>query len=124
MFTFTVMLQLGPVKEYVKMLSENADVKFIVFAHHRVMLDSITEQLVDDNVTFIRIDGSTLAVDRPVLHLWYLCQGWADFLCGGPDIILEWALRAVHSICMTHIVMISTRPLESGLHDTYTNGIN
>ena len=53
-------------KEYVKMLSQNADVKFIVFAHHRIMLDSITEQLVDGNVTFIRIDGSTLAVDRPV----------------------------------------------------------
>jgi len=51
------------------MLSENAaDVKFIVFAHHRVMLDSITEQLVDDNVSFIRIDGSTLAVDRPVFY--------------------------------------------------------
>lgn len=50
------------------MLSENADVKFIVFAHHRVMLDSITEQLVDSNVTFIRIDGSTLAVDRPVVY--------------------------------------------------------
>jgi len=61
-----VMLQLGPVKEYVKMLLESADVKFIVFAHHRVMLDSISEQLVNDNVTFIRIDGSTLAVDRPV----------------------------------------------------------
>jgi len=60
------MLQLGPVKEYVKMLLENADVKFIVFAHHRVMLDSITEQLVDNNVTFIRIDGSTPAIDRPV----------------------------------------------------------
>lgn len=61
-----VVLQLGPVKEYVKMLTENADVKFIVFGHHRVMLDSITEQLVDDNITFIRIDGSTLAVDRAV----------------------------------------------------------
>jgi len=48
------------------MLTENADVKFIVFGHHRVMLDSITEQLVDDNITFIRIDGSTLAVDRAV----------------------------------------------------------
>jgi len=62
------LFQLGPVKDYVKMLSENADVKFIVFAHHRVMLDSITEQLVNDNVTFIRIDGSTLAVDRPVSY--------------------------------------------------------
>jgi len=54
------------------MLSENADVKFIVFAHHRVMLDSITEQLVDDNIMFIRIDGSTLAVDRPVVEAAYL----------------------------------------------------
>ena len=64
-----VCTKLGPVKEYVKMLSENADVKFIVFAHHRVMLDSITDQLVNNNITFIRIDGSTLAIDRPVVEL-------------------------------------------------------
>lgn len=65
------MLQLGPVKEYVKMLLENLDVKFIVFAHHRLMLDSVTEQLVDDNVPFIRIDGSTLPIDRPVAIIFF-----------------------------------------------------
>lgn len=48
------------------MLCENQDLKFIIFAYHRVMLDSICEQLVDDNVTFIRIDGSTVTSDRPV----------------------------------------------------------
>ena len=85
----SVTLQLGPVKEYVKMLCENADVKFIVFAHHRVMLDSISEQLVDDNIMFIRIDGSTLPVDRPVhrtsalfLPLFPSCPfPWFDLFC-------------------------------------------
>lgn len=59
-------VQLGPVKSYVQMLCENQDLKFIIFAYHRVMLDSICEQLVDDDVTFIRIDGSTVTSDRPV----------------------------------------------------------
>lgn len=33
--------------------------KFIVFAHHKVMLDAISEKLQKLNVKFIRIDGST-----------------------------------------------------------------
>ncbi|XP_017484367.1 PREDICTED: SWI/SNF-related matrix-associated actin-dependent regulator of chromatin subfamily A-like protein 1 isoform X2 [Rhagoletis zephyria] len=34
-------------------------IKFIVFAHHRVMLDAITDCLNQLNINFIRIDGST-----------------------------------------------------------------
>lgn len=34
-------------------------IKFIVFAHHRTMLDAITECLYKLNINFIRIDGST-----------------------------------------------------------------
>ena len=48
------------------MLCENKDLKFIVFAFHRQMLDGITEQLIDSSVKFIRIDGSTVGHDRPV----------------------------------------------------------
>ncbi|XP_037960873.1 SWI/SNF-related matrix-associated actin-dependent regulator of chromatin subfamily A-like protein 1 [Teleopsis dalmanni] len=43
---------------YIKALvKENK--KFIVFGHHRIMLDSITECLVKLKVKFVRIDGST-----------------------------------------------------------------
>lgn len=48
------------------MLCENKELKFIVFAYHRVMMDAICEQLVNDSVTFVRIDGSTVPSDRPV----------------------------------------------------------
>lgn len=35
------------------------DVKMIIFAHHRVMLDSLEEFMTKEKVEFIRIDGST-----------------------------------------------------------------
>lgn len=38
--------------------------KFIVFAHHRVMLDAICECLKKLKVKFIRIDGATRKQDR------------------------------------------------------------
>lgn len=58
--------QLGPVKEYVKMLCENQGLKFIVFAFHHVMMDAIAEELHDSKVDFIRIDGHTPNQERPV----------------------------------------------------------
>lgn len=59
-------LQLGPVKEYVKMLCENAGLKILIFAYHHLMMNSIMEQLMEDNVKYIRIDGRTVPQDRPV----------------------------------------------------------
>ena len=59
-------LQIGPVKEYVKMLCDNQGLKFIVFAYHHVMMDGIAEQLHDEGVQYMRIDGSTPPQDRPV----------------------------------------------------------
>ena len=56
-------------KEYLKMLCDNEGLKFIIFAYHRVMMDSLAEQLVDDDVKFIRIDGQTPMQDRPVCCL-------------------------------------------------------
>uniref|UniRef100_A0A1B0GGI9 SWI/SNF-related matrix-associated actin-dependent regulator of chromatin subfamily A-like protein 1 n=1 Tax=Glossina morsitans morsitans TaxID=37546 RepID=A0A1B0GGI9_GLOMM len=38
--------------------------KFIVFAHHRVMLDAISDSFNALHVTYIRIDGSTSQQDR------------------------------------------------------------
>ena len=48
------------------MLCDNNGLKFIVFAYHHVMMNSLAEQLVDDDVKFIRIDGHTPMQDRPV----------------------------------------------------------
>ena len=77
--------QIGPVKEYIKMLCENKDLKFIVFAFHRQMLDGITEQFIDSSVKFIRIDGSTVGHDRPVswkpfiFYLFFIFQTFVYF---------------------------------------------
>ena len=62
------MFQIGPVKEYVKMLADNHGLKFIVFAHHHVMMDGVAEQLHDNDLKYIRIDGNTEQRERPVSH--------------------------------------------------------
>lgn len=41
--------------------------KFIVFAHHRVMLDGICDCLNKHGIAYIRIDGSTRSQDRAEL---------------------------------------------------------
>lgn len=46
------------VQEYIKDLLEGGK-KFICFAHHQVMMDSIGTLLEDQKVDYIRIDGST-----------------------------------------------------------------
>jgi len=47
------------VLEYMGDLLENEGEKFIVFAHHLEVLDSITEMLEKKSVHYIRIDGRT-----------------------------------------------------------------
>ena len=64
----TLFFQIGPVKDYIKMLCENADLKLLVFAHYHIMMDSISELLSDLSIKFIRIDGKTPHQDRPVSH--------------------------------------------------------
>ncbi len=56
------------------LLCENPALKFLVFAHHHIMMNSLAEQLMDDHVPFIRIDGNTLMQDRPVRGLSF-CPG-------------------------------------------------
>lgn len=63
-------LQIGPVKEYVRMLCDSDNVKFIIFSYHRLMTDGIVEQLIESKVKFIRIDGSTVVQDRPVKFIY------------------------------------------------------
>ncbi|XP_063606912.1 SWI/SNF-related matrix-associated actin-dependent regulator of chromatin subfamily A-like protein 1, partial [Penaeus indicus] len=46
------------VTEYIKELFE-ADKKFLVFAHHQIMLDKLSETCENAKVEYIRIDGKT-----------------------------------------------------------------
>lgn len=43
---------------YIDDLLENPQMKFIVFGHHKIMLDSIEEFAKKKKVDYIRIDGS------------------------------------------------------------------
>ncbi|KAM4025004.1 SWI/SNF-related matrix-associated actin-dependent regulator of chromatin subfamily A-like protein 1 [Anomaloglossus baeobatrachus] len=53
--------------EYVLELLESGREKFLVFAHHKLVLDNVCEELGKKNVGFIRIDGSTSSADRQSL---------------------------------------------------------
>lgn len=41
--------------------------KFLVFAHHKLVLDQITSELAKKNVNYIRIDGATPSAERQLL---------------------------------------------------------
>ncbi|XP_038646256.1 SWI/SNF-related matrix-associated actin-dependent regulator of chromatin subfamily A-like protein 1 [Scyliorhinus canicula] len=53
--------------EYVSDLLESGRDKFLVFGHHRLVLDALCATLRDKGVAFIRIDGSTSSSDRQSL---------------------------------------------------------
>ncbi|XP_078085287.1 SWI/SNF-related matrix-associated actin-dependent regulator of chromatin subfamily A-like protein 1 [Mustelus asterias] len=53
--------------EYVSDLLESGRDKFLVFGHHRLVLDALCATLGDKKVPFIRIDGSTSSSDRQSL---------------------------------------------------------
>ncbi len=48
------------------MLCQNKGLKFLVFAFHHNMMDGIAEELHDNKMKYIRIDGNTAPQDRPV----------------------------------------------------------
>ncbi|KAM6466511.1 SWI/SNF-related matrix-associated actin-dependent regulator of chromatin subfamily A-like protein 1 isoform 1-T1 [Liasis olivaceus] len=53
--------------EYILELLESGRQKFLVFAHHKLILDAISEELERKNIGFIRIDGSTPSAERQSL---------------------------------------------------------
>lgn len=53
--------------EYILDLLESGREKFLVFAHHKVVLDAITKELERKKVQHIRIDGATSSADREQL---------------------------------------------------------
>ncbi|XP_013069197.2 LOW QUALITY PROTEIN: DNA annealing helicase and endonuclease ZRANB3-like [Biomphalaria glabrata] len=56
--------KIGPVREYIEMLCDSDDLKFLVFAYHHDMMNGIEQALWEKNVKFVRIDGTTKSVDR------------------------------------------------------------
>ncbi|XP_071549653.1 SWI/SNF-related matrix-associated actin-dependent regulator of chromatin subfamily A-like protein 1 [Panulirus ornatus] len=57
-FAETACAKLKAVSEYIKELLES-DKKFLVFAHHRVMMDKLCDTCDNANCRYIRIDGKT-----------------------------------------------------------------
>uniref|UniRef100_A0A673CDI1 SWI/SNF-related matrix-associated actin-dependent regulator of chromatin subfamily A-like protein 1 n=1 Tax=Sphaeramia orbicularis TaxID=375764 RepID=A0A673CDI1_9TELE len=54
-------------KEYITDMLECGREKFLVFAHHKLVLDHITRELGKKNVSYIRIDGATPSAERQQL---------------------------------------------------------
>lgn len=66
-FHRTAEVKIPCVIEYILDLLESGREKFLVFAHHKVVLDAITEALERKKVPHIRIDGATSSADRDQL---------------------------------------------------------
>lgn len=62
-YMLTSKAKMKGVAEYVSYLIQS-ECKCIIFAHHLEMLDAIQEQVIKENVKFIRIDGSTSSDGR------------------------------------------------------------
>ncbi|KRW98986.1 P-loop containing nucleoside triphosphate hydrolase [Pseudocohnilembus persalinus] len=58
-YKLTAEAKKASVIEYLSDLLENSEMKFIIFAHHKTMLDAIQEFAKKKKVDHIRIDGST-----------------------------------------------------------------
>ncbi|KAL1770599.1 SWI SNF-related matrix-associated actin-dependent regulator of chromatin subfamily A 1 [Sigmodon hispidus] len=63
-FNRTAEAKISCVVEYIMDLLESGREKFLVFAHHKVVMDAIVKELERKKVQNIRIDGSTPSADR------------------------------------------------------------
>ncbi|XP_054064195.1 SWI/SNF-related matrix-associated actin-dependent regulator of chromatin subfamily A-like protein 1 isoform X2 [Rissa tridactyla] len=63
----TAEAKIHSVVEYILELLERGSDKFLVFAHHKIMLDAIVAELEKKHVEYIRIDGSTPSAERQSL---------------------------------------------------------
>ncbi|XP_069083156.1 SWI/SNF-related matrix-associated actin-dependent regulator of chromatin subfamily A-like protein 1 [Pleurodeles waltl] len=66
-FNRTAEAKLRAVTEYILDLLESGREKFLVFAHHKIVLNAVCEELGKKNVGHIRIDGHTSSADRQAL---------------------------------------------------------
>ncbi|XP_017390434.1 SWI/SNF-related matrix-associated actin-dependent regulator of chromatin subfamily A-like protein 1 [Cebus imitator] len=77
-FNRTAEAKIPSVVEYIMDLLESGKEKFLVFAHHKVVLDAVTKALMRKHVLHIRIDGSTSSAEREDLcQKFQLSQGHA-----------------------------------------------
>uniref|UniRef100_A0A8C5TVD0 SWI/SNF-related matrix-associated actin-dependent regulator of chromatin subfamily A-like protein 1 n=1 Tax=Malurus cyaneus samueli TaxID=2593467 RepID=A0A8C5TVD0_9PASS len=66
-FSRTAEAKIRSVVEYILDLLESGNNKFLVFAHHKIMLDAVVAELKKKHVEHIRIDGSTSSAERQSL---------------------------------------------------------
>ncbi|KAJ8255314.1 hypothetical protein GJAV_G00203460 [Gymnothorax javanicus] len=66
-FNHTAEAKLRAINEYIIDLLECGREKFLVFAHHKLVLDSVVSALVEKGVSYIRIDGATPSAERQSL---------------------------------------------------------
>ncbi|KAG7330920.1 hypothetical protein KOW79_004889 [Hemibagrus wyckioides] len=66
-FNHTAEAKIRAILEYISDTLECGREKFLVFAHHKRVLDGITKELTDKGISHIRIDGSTPSADRQQL---------------------------------------------------------
>ncbi|KAK2856896.1 hypothetical protein Q5P01_005631 [Channa striata] len=64
MYKQTAIAKAGAVKDYIKMMLEAEQLKFLVFAHHLTMLQACTEAVIEAKAHYIRIDGSVPSSER------------------------------------------------------------
>ncbi|XP_024918595.1 DNA annealing helicase and endonuclease ZRANB3 isoform X3 [Cynoglossus semilaevis] len=64
MYKQTAVAKAGAVKDYIKMMLETEQLKFLVFAHHLTMLQACTEAVIEAKAGYIRIDGSVPSSER------------------------------------------------------------
>lgn len=64
MYKQTAIAKAGAVKDYIKMMLETEQIKFLVFAHHLTMLQACTEAVIEAKAGYIRIDGSVPSAER------------------------------------------------------------
>lgn len=58
-YSVTAEIKTKAVCAYLKSLLKDGTLKFIVFAHHRVMLDALDKFMYSEGIDFIKIDGTT-----------------------------------------------------------------
>ncbi|XP_070770465.1 SWI/SNF-related matrix-associated actin-dependent regulator of chromatin subfamily A-like protein 1 [Enoplosus armatus] len=66
-YNHTAEAKLQAIMEYITDTLECGREKFLVFAHHKLVLDHITTELGKKNVSYIRIDGTTPSAERQQL---------------------------------------------------------
>ncbi|KAG7464161.1 hypothetical protein MATL_G00184420 [Megalops atlanticus] len=66
-FNHTAEAKIRAIKEYIMELLECGREKFLLFAHHKLVLDAVTAELQEKGIGHIRIDGATPSAERQAL---------------------------------------------------------